>query len=109
MNNSRHKILRLKEKYHVQKLFIGKNSKDYHWVAKRFKNTGNTIGPVKTYARLHQALEDIRKEPNGKKSQIELTNAVRKHLRTIGFRNSDIDIMINNIEEVESDGFTAIS
>jgi hypothetical protein len=109
MNNVRHKVLRLKGEYHVQKLFVGQHTKNYHWVAKRYKNFGNTIGPVKTYERLHQALSDIRSEPNGKKSQIELTNAVRKHLITIGFKDSDIDIMIDNTKEVKPNEVTAIS
>jgi hypothetical protein len=109
MSEVRHKVLRIKGEYLVHKLFIGKNTRNIHWVAKRFKNTGGTIGPIKMFERLHQALADIRKESNGKKSQIELTDAVRKHLITIGFKNSDIDIMIDNTKEVESNGTTALS
>jgi hypothetical protein len=109
MNNVRHKVLRLSGEYHIQKLFIGPNTKNYHWVAKRFKNTGSTIGPVKTYERLHQAITDIRSEPNGKKSQIELTDSVRNHLIKIGFKNSDIDIMIDNTKEAKPNEVTAIS
>jgi hypothetical protein len=99
MNNVRHKVLRLKGEYHIQKLFIGQNTKNYHWVAKRFKNTNSSIGPIKMFERLHQALADIREEPNGKKSKIELTDAVRNHLITIGFKHGDIDIMIDNAKE----------
>jgi len=110
MSEVRHKITRIGGNYQVQKHFISEHTKQVHWVTKRFKNNpGHMIGPVKSYERLYKAIEDIRKEPDGKLSQIEITDAVRNYLNKIGFKDSDIKLMLKNNGELKSNEFTAIS
>ena len=110
MSKVRHKITRLSGTYQVQKHFISEHTKQVHWVTKRLKNNpGHMIGPVKSFERLYRAIEDIRKEPDGKISQIEITDAVRKYLNKIGFKDSDIELMLKNNGETKSNEITAIS
>jgi len=110
MSEVRHKITRINGTYQIQKHFVSEHTKQVHWVTKRLKNNpGHMIGPVKLYERLYKAIEDIRKEPDGRMSKIELTASVIKYLNGIGFKDSDIEIMLKKPKEIKSNEFTAIS
>jgi len=94
MSQVEHMITRAGDTYNIRRKFS--NGISEVWVTKRYKINGGKPGPFVQIDFLNTAVDNIRQEPDGEKSIIQLSQTAKDHLHRMGFCKASLERMLKN-------------